>query len=62
MVVLNALGFYMVKTTPFAIRYFRNAERGLELKCVPQVFLGSSLETRRSAIGQLCPLSLVTVS
>lgn len=28
MVVLNALGFNMVKTTPFAIRYFRNAEKG----------------------------------
>ena len=27
MVVLNALGFYMVKTTLFAIRRFRNAEK-----------------------------------
>ena len=36
MVVLNALGFYMVKTTLFAIRRFRNAEKetGAEMRPV----------------------------
>ena len=36
MVVLNALGFCMVKTTPFAIRHFRNAEKetGAEMRPV----------------------------
>ena len=34
--------------------------RELEPKCVPQLFLGSLLETRQSAIGHFPP-SLVTV-
>ena len=33
----------------------------MEPKCVPQVFLGRLLGTRRSAIGQFFSLSLVTV-
>ena len=35
--------------------------RNLEPKCIPQLFLGSLVETRRSAIGQFFSLSLVTV-
>ena len=34
--------------------------RGLVLKCVPRLFLGSLLVTRRSAIGQFFSLHLVT--
>ena len=37
------------------------ARRELEPKCVPQLFLGSLLETCQSAIGQLFYLSIVTV-
>ena len=36
-------------------------KRELEPKCLPQLFLGSLLETRRSAIGQFLCLSLLTV-
>ena len=42
-----------------AFRDFRK-EMGLEPKCVPRLSLGS-LGTRRSAIGQVFPLSLVIV-
>ena len=37
-----------------------NSPRKLQPKCVPLVFLGSLLGTRRSAIGQFFPLFLVT--
>ena len=37
------------------------SEKELEPKCLPQLFLGSLLVTRRSAIGQFFFLSLVTV-
>ena len=37
-----------------------NSPRILQPKCVPLVFLGSLLGTRRSAIGQFFPLFLVT--
>ena len=45
---------------PFAIRHFRS-EKEMEPKCVPQLFRGSLLGTRRSAIGQFFSVSLVTV-
>ena len=38
----------------------RKTKRELETKCVPQLFVGSFLETRQSAIGQFFSLSLVT--
>ena len=37
------------------VRHLRN-EKGLEPKCVPQMFLGLLLGTRRSAIGQFFPV------
>lgn len=40
MVVLNALGFYMVKTTLFAIRRFRNAEKGTGAEMRPVIVSG----------------------
>ena len=43
-----------------AFRDFRNEMR-LEAKCFPQLFVGSLFGTRRSAIGQVLSLSLVTV-
>ena len=43
-----------------AFRDFRK-EMGLEPKCFPQLFVGSLFGTRRSAIGQVLSLSLVTV-
>lgn len=43
-----------------AFRDFRNEMR-LEAKCFPRLFVGSLFGTRRSAIGQVLSLSLVTV-
>ena len=40
MVVLNALGFYMVKTTLFAIRRVRNAEQGTGAEMRPIIVFG----------------------
>ena len=40
MVVLNALGFYIVKTTPFAIRRFRNAEKKTGAEMRPVIVFG----------------------
>ena len=40
MVVLNALGFYMVKTTLFAIRRVRNAEQGTGAEMRPVIVSG----------------------
>lgn len=40
MVVLNALGFCMVKTTPFAIRRFRNVEKGTGAEMRPVIVSG----------------------
>ena len=40
MVVLNSLGFYMVKTTLFAIRRFRNAEKGTGAEMRPIIVFG----------------------
>lgn len=42
------------------IRHFKN-EKGTGGNCVPQLFLGKLLATRRSDIGQLFFLSLVAV-
>ena len=39
----------------------RKTKRELEMKCVPQLFVGSFLVTCQSAIGQFFSLSLVTV-
>ena len=41
------------------VKLFASLEtrRGLEPKCVPQLFLGSLLGTRRSAIGQFFPFA-----
>ena len=39
----------------------RKTKSELETKCVPQLFVGSFLETRQSAISQFFSLSLVTV-
>ena len=54
MVVLDVLGFCMVKTTPFAIRHFRNAEKetGAEMRpvIVSGIFTGETL-VDPSAIG-----------
>ena len=40
MVVLNALGFYTVKTTLFAIRRVRNAEQGTGAEMRPIIVFG----------------------
>ena len=41
MVVLDALGFCMVYiTTPFAIRHFRNAEKGTGAEMCPAIVSG----------------------
>ena len=40
MVVLNALDFCMVKTTPFAIRRFRNVEKGTGAEVRPVIVSG----------------------
>ena len=40
MVVLNALGFYTVKTTLFAIRRVRNAEQGTGAEMRPVIVSG----------------------
>ena len=61
----NLLGLNFSNHSPntWTDRSFTTLEttRELELKCVPQLFLGLLLGTRQSAIGQFFFLSLVTV-